>query len=113
METFKILKYRTPASVYKLFTTTNIPNKHKLHLPKIKFDKTKHNFVFSASKNWNIFCELIFEKCFPKSSGVGKGIVVPGSSRNSDLSATISFAKQKIKQIILTSQKSGNEITWS
>ena len=40
------------------------------------------------------------------------GIVIPGSVKNSDLSASASVIKSKIKKILLDEQKSGCEITW-
>ena len=51
----------------------------------------------------------MFEICSPNMSG----IVIPGSVKNSDLSASASVIKSKIKKILLDEQKSGCEITWS
>ena len=50
----------------------------------------------------------MFEICSPNMSG----IVIPGSVKNSDSSASTSVIKSKIKKILLDEQKSGCEITW-
>ena len=36
------------------------------------------------------------------------GIVIPGSSKNSDLSASVSTAKLRVKQFLLSVQGEGN-----
>ena len=76
--------------------------------PKFNLDIGLHSFVFSASRLWNQYAKFIIEICSPKMSG----IVIPGSVKNSDLSASASVIKSKMKKILLDEQKSGCELTW-
>ena len=70
---------------------------------------SKQNFVFSASLNWNNIAENVFEKCIPLSSGPNKGVIVPGSAKNSDFSASSASIKSKVKSYILTQQMVGDK----
>ena len=108
LETFKILKYKSPISIYELLTLTKQPDKLSLNLPCVKLDRSKHSFVFSASKNWND----LYKNVFNRSECNENGIVISGSVINSDLSASTSYIKSKVKKFILTEQKSGCEINW-
>ena len=82
-------------------------------MPIVQLNKTKENLVFSASENWNNLLEFIFEKCEPETSGIAKGLIIPGSCINSDLTASTSFVKSTLKQHLLSKQKSGSETIWS
>ena len=59
-------------------------------IPKVKIDISQQNFT----EIWNDLSKIVFYKCGPEESG----IVIPGSSANSDLSASISFVKSKVKK---------------
>ena len=65
-------------------------------------------FLFSTSRNWN----EIFDKVFVQCKSQENGIVIPGSSINSDLSASIGFVKQKVKSSLLKKQNDGDPINW-
>ena len=106
MDVVKILKYRSPISLYSLYQESS--RNLKLILPKVKSDKSKHNFIFSSSVIWNDLCDSILQKSDPESDG----LVIPGSSENSDLGAPISFIKTKLKSLLRSSQKSGDHINW-
>ena len=108
LELFKILKYKSPIPITELFTLSNQDYKISLLLPKFNLDNGLQSFVFSASRLWNQYAKFMFEICSPDTSG----IVIPGSVKNSDLSASASVIKSKIKKILLDEQKSGCEITW-
>ena len=108
LELFKILKYKSPIPITELFTLSNQDYKIYLLLPKFNLDIGLQSFVFSASRLWNQYAKFMFEICSPDMSG----IVIPGSVKNSDLSASASVIKSKIKKILLDEQKSGCEITW-
>ena len=58
---------------------------------------------------WNKLSSVIFEKCMPQENG----IVIPGSNRNSDIAASTSVIKSKLKLYLLASQKLGNETEWA
>ena len=111
MEIFKLLKYNEPISLSKLLLKSTRAQIVTLNLPNINLDKTKQNFLFSASLNWNDIVENVFEKCVPLSSGPNKGIVVPGSAENSDPSASVASTKSRVKKYILSMQAIG-DINW-
>ena len=113
VEVFKLLKYNSPTPVYNLFLKSQRDNKLSLIMPIVQLNKTKENLVFSASENWNNLLEFIFEKCEPETSGIAKGLIIPGSCINSDLTASTSFVKSTLKQHLLSKQKSGSETIWS
>ena len=72
-----------------------------LILPKVKIETVKYNFVFVASLIWNAIIEKVLSYC----SSNEKGKTVPGSVTNSDLSTNISIVKQKLKDVLLETQK--------
>ena len=112
VEVFKVLKYNLPSSIYELFLKSQRENKLSLITPIVQLNKTKENFVFGASENWNNLLEYVFEKCEPETSGVGKGLIILGSRENSDLTASTSFVKSTLKRHLLSKQKSGSETIW-
>ena len=108
LEVFKLLKYNEPLSVSRLLNKSTRAQIVTLRLPNVILNKTKQNFVFSASLNWNNLVEHVFQKCVPLSSGPNTGIVVPGSAKNSDTSASITSTKYRVKKYILTLQEVGD-----
>ena len=113
IEVFKLLKYNSPVPVYELFLKSRRVNRLSLILPLVQLNKTKQNFVYGASLNWTNILEFVFEKCGPETSGAGKGLIILGSCKNSDLTTSTSFAKSKLKKHLLSKQKSGDETVWS
>ena len=65
-----------------------LPN--SLILQNVRLNKTKQSFVFSASKNWNELYMRVLRRSEPNEFG----IVVPGSTKNSDFSAPTSYSNQ-------------------
>ncbi len=61
----------------------------------------KNNFVFNSTCIWNGLIDDILNKCTPN----GCGIVVPGSAKDSDLTISVGVAKNKLKNILLNTQK--------
>ena len=101
IDTFKIMKYRTPISMFQLLEETPSDINIRLLVPKVTLDMAKTNFVFQASCTWNELIPKLMNKCYPNS----KGVIVPGSSKNSDLAMSISAIKEKLKGILLSTQK--------
>ena len=101
VELFKIVKYRTPISLYELFIPSPRTVNLLMCLPKINRDVSKHNFVFNGSLIWNSVIGLLLNKCSPNEDG----IMVPGSSECSDMSASISIIKKKLKGMLFETQK--------
>ena len=70
-------------------------------LPRVNLDISKENFAFSASLIWNGLVNKLLDKCFPNEIG----IMIPGSSTCSDMSAPISTIKKRSKDILFKIQK--------
>ena len=108
MELFKILKHHSPISLFDLLKVSNRGAIAMLLLPRVNLDTSKHSFVFNSSKLWNKYKNLVFNKCTP----LDNGILIPGSTSNSDLAASTSIVKCKFKSVLLASQKSGDDTEW-
>ena len=106
MELFKIIKFRTPVSLFELFEVSS--RSQLMILPRVNLDVSKQNFVFKSASIWNKLSNIIFEKCLPQQNG----IIIPGSANNSDVAASTSIIKNKLKSYLLASQKSGDETEW-
>lgn len=109
IETFKILKYHVPVSMYSLYYLTPRCTRFLLHLPKVHLDKSKNNFLYRSCIIWNTLSEMVFEKDYPNK----KGIVVQDSSKNSDFTATVPFIKNKLRNQIMIYQKLGEKLEWA
>ena len=88
VEIFKILKYRNPISIYKLFTPSRRDSSNILLLPTFS-----HNFTYQAAKIWNTISKTIFETLQP-----------------SDIKT--SLFKKRLKASLLEIQKMHNETEW-
>ena len=101
VDLFKIVKFRTPISLYELFNPSPRISIFLMCLPRINLDISKKIFVFSGSLIWNCLIGNLLNKCLPNENG----IMVPGSTECSDLSASISFIKNRLKGILFKTQK--------
>ena len=101
IELFTILKERQPISLADLFEHSSRNSSQILLVPKHSLEMTKHNFVYNGSKLWNSLINSILDKCMPND----KNIMIPGSSKNSDLSAPISIVKGRLKNILFNTQR--------
>ena len=108
LELFKILKYRTPISIYEFYTLSEQETNFRLLLPIVDLEKSKNNFVFNSCVIWNRLVENILERSLPNE----KGIVVQGSGKNSDFCASMPFIKNKLKSELLNLQGLGNNTDW-
>ena len=107
METFKILEFSTPISISNLISFLPKTDKLRLAVPRVKLNTTKQNFFFKSTQIWNDMSVEIFEKCSPSKNG----IIIPGFSADSDLTASTDVIKNKSKHHLLSSQKLGN-LNW-
>ena len=64
MEVFKLLKFRAPKSLSELMIASTRAHILIFNLPKIKLAKSKQNFVFSASLNWNNIAEMYLKSVY-------------------------------------------------
>ena len=108
MEVFKTLKQRMPISIYNLFEMSNRQGSHLLRVPITKSSKYDQNFLVCSCKVWNSIIGNVLSIDEPNSSG----IVIPGSSQNSDLSASVAVTKFKVKKFLLSLQGEGNPDRW-
>ena len=95
-------------SLKQLFNLCPRNKKFLLMRPKVKLEVSKQNFVFKPTKVWNKLIGHALERNEPANSG----LIIQGSARNSDLSASIAFVKGKIKIYIQNSQKLGHIYLW-
>ena len=90
MELFKIVKYHCPQPVYDLISFSSRSDKFLLTLPKINLDISKQNFVFRSSSIWNkVITSIVLNKSVPRTDG----LIVPGSTANSDFTTPVSIVK--------------------
>ena len=108
METFKVLKFRSPLSIRNLLSFLPKSDKMRLKVPLVKLNKTKHNFVSKSVEKWNDTSPEVFDKCIPTSTG----LLIPGSAKDSDLAASIGIIKGRLKNLLLSQQSSGDPSTW-
>ena len=109
MELFKVLKHHCPISIFSLFNVSPRDGKLLLHLPGVHLDVSRTNFVFKSSLIWNKMLNIVFDKCTPRDDG----IVVPGSSINSDMSASVAIIKGRLRKHLLCIQTFGEKNYWS
>lgn len=118
VELFKILKYRRPSSLSNMYTFSSHINSNLLRIPSIKLDLSKRNFVFYSTNLWNSFVKHVFTKPQPTKvetlnyNSDMNNIIIPGSSINSDLTATVGFFKCKVRKILLQLQSKGDNNLW-
>ena len=55
----------------------------------------------------------MLQKSLPLDDGKFKGTIVQGSSENSDLCASISFIKNRLKTHLLNDQSLGDPVEWA
>jgi hypothetical protein len=100
VDLYKIMKQRVPISLCELFNPSPRVTNLLMCLPKVNLEISKQNFVFNGSLIWNSIIGDVLNKCLPNENG----IMVPGSSECSDLSAPISFVKNRLKDILFKVQ---------
>ena len=111
VELFKILKQHQPISLSHLFQLSHRPTSRVIIISQANTELTKHNFVHKASIIWNSLIDKVLDRCNP---GVNN-IVIPGSSKFSDLSSPVSVVKNRVKAILQETQNQkvpGREIEW-
>ena len=108
METFKVVKFTTPISIRNLVKFLPRTEKLMFSVPLVRLDITQQNFVFKSAQIWNTLSVEIFEKC----NASDGGLVIPGSAENSDLATSTGIVKSKLRKLLLSRQKIGDELEW-
>ena len=91
---FKAIKFHEPISIFNLFMLSNRSNSMLLRLPMCRLEASQQNFVYKSSLLWNALIEKLLNKCEPS---VG-GLIIPGSSTNSDMCTPKSIIRNKLKK---------------
>ena len=108
LDMFKILKFKSPITLYELFTLTFRSTGLLAILPETSYNIVKCNFIFKASSIWNSLIEKVMNKCEPlmnQNNPALNGIIIPGSVVGSDLAASFLKIKQKLKNVLLDVEK--------
>ena len=106
MELFKMLKFRAPYSLYSIF---ELRENNKLSRPRYKSTASERNYRFRACQVWNNYIGQVLEDDDLSSN---TGYIIPGQKPNSDLWASICFAKNRIKNVLLGAQGTGDPEIW-
>ena len=102
-DTFKILKYKTPISLFELLSNSPNDTNMMLMVPKVNLDLAKNNFIFQASCIWNSLNKKVFNQCLLKNRD---GVFIPGSTFGSDITTPITIIKKKLRGVLLDTQSS-------
>ena len=63
-------------------------------IPKVRLVVSQQNFVYRSSEIWNSLIKHVF-RVFSICNVEESGIIIPGSTVNSDLSASVAFIKKQ------------------
>ena len=89
-------------------------NQNKLLPPKCVLGISMNNFVFRASSLWNKCIGGLLNKPPLTEVNDGKGmLIIPGSTKNSDLTCAVPIFKLRLKNLLFVHQKSGDSTEWS
>ena len=116
-QTFKILKYHTPISIFNLMPQISLSRSHYIALktPKINLDISKNNFIFNACSLWNGSTQKIFSKPYKDTKLVNSvaELIIPGSQKYSDMTCPTSIFKNRLKNVLVSAQMSGEKSDWT
>ena len=111
-ELYKIMKFRTPCSIYSKLHISD--RKILLILNKVKFDKHKQQFFYNAALKWNQIYNFLIE---PYEIKLINSEHTDGSSFDViityDFTLSVSVLKAKLKKIIMAIQCDGIENEWA
>ena len=101
LDTFKLLQYRTPMSIYKLLQNSPREINIILEIPIVSLDLAKKIFIFQFSCIWNDIIGKVLNPCSVNKDGV----VFPGSNFGSDITIPMAVLKKKLKKLLLDTQQ--------
>ena len=111
-ELFKIQKYSSPTS---LLDKLSQPSRYssdtlKLRVPKYIKKRSRTQFLYNGTKLWNLLYSNIFQSSELDNE---RHVIIPGSTKNSDFTSSISYIKKTVKKYLGNLQASGNAETWN
>ena len=98
------MKLKCPVLICNLLVPSLRDSNLSLKIPKVRLDLRKNN-CFLCLHGISLK-KIVFSKIIPD----GYGIMVPCSSKNSDLAIPISVVKNRLRTFLLETQKQGNFI---
>ena len=108
MGLYKVFKTHTPISIFEIFQQSNRDTNFLVKVPEVLLNTSKGNFANKSFVLWN----TLIGKVLDKSEINDNGIIITGSSENSDFCASVPFVKNTLKIYFLTIQKYGNDNLW-
>ena len=108
MGLYKVFKTHTPISIFEIFQQSNKETNFLVKVPDVPLKTSKCNFAYKSSVLWN----TLIGKILNDSEAIDNGIVIMGSSENSDLYASVPYVKNALKAFLLTIQKYGSDDLW-
>ena len=112
IELYKIMKFRTPCSIYSKLHISD--RKIMLLLNKVKFDKHKYQFFYNAALKWNQISTFLVEPYEIQLNSIHTNENDFNSiTINYDFSLSVSVLKAKLKKIIVAIQCDGIENQWT
>ena len=94
MGLYIVFKTHTPISIFEIFQQSNRETNFLVKVPDVPLKTSKCNFAYNNSE------------------ASDNGIVIMGSSENSDLCASVPYVKNALKAFLLSIQKYGSDDLW-
>ena len=95
MGLYKVFKTHTPISIFEIFQQSNRDTNFLFKVPEVPLNTSKCNFAYKPSVLWN----TLIGKVFDKSEVNDNGIIITGSSENSDFMCISSVCEKCIKNL--------------
>ena len=113
-ELLKIVKFHSPISLFTFFKFTSRDSLFRLHVPRIKLEISKRNYIYNAIKLWNTCIGKILEPSIlsVQPLSVGYQYIISGNTINSDMTIPIGLFKKKLNKLLLEIQKEGSPCEW-
>ena len=108
MGLYKVFKTHTPISIFEIFQQSNRETNFLIKVSDVPLNISKCNFAYKSSILWN----TLIRKVLNKSKVSDNGIIITGSSENSDFFASVPYVNNTLKAFHLTIQKHGNDDLW-
>ena len=108
-ETFKIKKLHTPSLLNELLPLSTSSRRKLLLKVNTNLSVTQHNFIYKAAQVWNKIIPKILNS---PELDIGSGVVIPGSSVNSDLTTPIPFITKPRQKMLYEMQRLGDTVQW-
>ena len=102
-EPYKIVKFRSPISLFTFFRFTSRDSLFRLHVPIIELETSKRNYI----KLWNICIgEILVPNILSvQPLSVGYQYIISGNTIKSDMTIPIDLFKKKLNKLLLEIHK--------